>query len=85
MQPCVHELHPVLGLGSGGRLLKHLQTPFLLYWINFSPRATATMARWPQAGTPQRRTSAKPGRLALSGAVPQQTRHGHSAVQSWEV
>ena len=29
--------NPVLGLGSGGRLLRHFQTPDL-YWINFSLR-----------------------------------------------
>ena len=33
--PLGAELHPELGLGSGGRLLRHFQTP-VLYWINFS-------------------------------------------------
>ena len=29
------EIYPVLGLGSGERLLRGFQTP-VLYWINFS-------------------------------------------------
>ena len=31
------ETCPVLGLGSGGKLLRHFQTP-VLYWKNFSLR-----------------------------------------------
>ena len=33
------EFYPVLGLGSGERLLWHFQTA-ILYWINFSLRMT---------------------------------------------
>ena len=37
VHPWVQKFYPVLGLGSGGRLLCHFQTP-VLYWINFSQR-----------------------------------------------
>ena len=35
LHPWVQEFYPVLGLGSGGRLLRHLHTP-TLHCINFS-------------------------------------------------
>ena len=35
--PWVQKFYPVLGLGSGERLLWHFQTP-VLYWINFNLR-----------------------------------------------
>ena len=35
VHPWVQKLYPVLGLGSGGRLLRGFQTP-VLYWIDFS-------------------------------------------------
>ena len=40
MHPWVQRFYPVLGLGSGERLLWHFQAP-LLYWINFSLRLSA--------------------------------------------
>ena len=40
MRPWVQKFYPVPGLGSGGRLLCHFQTP-VLYWINFSLRVEA--------------------------------------------
>ena len=41
LHPWVQKLYPVLGLGSGGRLLEHCQTP-VLYWMHFSLRDTFT-------------------------------------------
>ena len=38
--PMGPQIYPVLGLGSGERLLWHMQTP-VLYWINFSLRDKA--------------------------------------------
>ena len=35
--PWIQNFYPVLGLESGGRLLRHFQTP-VLYWINFGLR-----------------------------------------------
>ena len=40
MHPWVQKVYPVLGLGSGRRLLWHFQTP-VLYWINISLRFNA--------------------------------------------
>ena len=40
LHPWVQEFYPVLGLGSGGRLLRHSQTP-TLHWIHFSLRLFA--------------------------------------------
>ena len=37
MHPWVQKFYPVLGLGSGEKLLWHFQTP-VLYWINFGLR-----------------------------------------------
>ena len=37
LHPRVQEFYPVLGLGSGGRLLRHFQTP-TLGWIHVSLR-----------------------------------------------
>ena len=37
LHPWVPEFYPVSGLGSGGRLLRHFQTP-TLHWIKFSLR-----------------------------------------------
>ena len=37
LHPWVQEVYPVLGLGSGGRLLRHFQTP-TLHWIHVSLR-----------------------------------------------
>ena len=37
LHPWVQEFYPLLGLGSGGRLLRHFQTP-TLHWIYFSLR-----------------------------------------------
>ena len=37
--------YPVLGLGSGGRALRHFQTPTLC-WIHFSPWAELVQAQW---------------------------------------
>ena len=39
--PMVQEFYTGLGLGSGGRLLRHFQTP-VLYWINFSLRLSVS-------------------------------------------
>ena len=40
VHPWVQKIYPILGLGSGGRPLRHFQTP-VLYWINFSLRVSA--------------------------------------------
>ena len=40
----VQEFHPVLGLGSGGRLLRHFQTP-TLHWIHLSATVGETSLR----------------------------------------
>ena len=37
VQPWVQKFYPVMGLGSGGRLLGHFQTP-VLYWMHFGLR-----------------------------------------------
>ena len=37
LHPWVQEFYPVLGLGSGGRLLRHFQAP-TLHWIHVSLR-----------------------------------------------
>ena len=42
VHPWVQKLYPVLGLGSGERLLWRFQTPFL-YWIKF-PSAISVIA-----------------------------------------
>ena len=39
LHPSVQEFYPVLGLGSGGRLLRHFQIP-TLHWIHVSLRCT---------------------------------------------
>ena len=40
LHPWVQEFYPVLGLGFGGRRLRHFQTP-TLHWIHFSLRVVA--------------------------------------------
>ena len=39
----VQKFQPVLGLASGGRLLRRFQTP-ILHWINFGLRELSTLA-----------------------------------------
>ena len=43
VHPWVQKLYPVLGAGSGERLLRHFQTP-VLYWINFCLRMQTVLS-----------------------------------------
>ena len=53
--PWVQKFYPVLGLGSGGRLLMHFQTP-ILYWINFSLRFTSQIEKEKKKGQNENQT-----------------------------
>ena len=78
--PWVQKCYPVVGLGSGERLLWHFQTP-ALYWVNFSLRVLATLPNLFPRGSLEGSSKGHKKRNGLGGrqAVP---RRGGRNLQS---